>query len=330
MSSEAMEEVKVKTIITSTFPYAIHLKDGVYETTHEGEKNIIEIEKVFRYPSKDKISSEKAEIVLTAENIETAQNAEYEKDDMGIFTYTKFRIFTSIPKILENSDKKEVIDFRPFFLPILNKLIKAYRCFSNEEYATYIKPQDIALVNVLFPDAKEGEFKGGIFFYAKNKLMISKNLLKTEEIHKNIRAALLDENFDIPFYEELLINAKYFKFVGDYRMTIIEAVIALESYLTQFLKSRWIKKGLNNDIIEEKFRDLGLSLLLQTDLRLETNNSIDSQLINDVKGINTLRNKIIHTGFRGVLVSDAEKAIEKISCLIKELIMFQEKELKTF
>lgn len=324
MSNEAKEETKIKAVISSTLPYGIHLNDGAYEVIHEGEKNTIEIEKAFKYPSKDKIPPEKAEIIFTAEDIKTAQNAEYEKDDMGIFTYTRFRIIVSVPKILiEGSEKKEVADFRPFFLPVLNKLIKTYRYFGNEEYATYIKPQDITLVNILFPDAKKGEFKGGIFFYAKNKLMISKNLLKTEEIHKKIREALLDESFDIPFYEELLINAKYFKFVGDYRMAIIEAVIALESYLTQFLKSRWIKKGLTENVIEGKFRNLGLSLLLQTELKLETNNSIDSHLISDVSGINTLRNKIIHEGFKNILVSDAEKAIENISRLIKELILFQ-------
>lgn len=309
-----------------SLPYALHLKDGKYKVKENGKDSFISINKVYRYPSSDPLDIGKSILELDSTGkINKAQNLEQPNDDLGEISYTEVLVDTEIPvekyeEFIKREKTKDKLDLRPFPIPSINRFIDAYKFFGGEVYSRNLIPEDIRFLHVKFPDAKSDEFKGALIKYwsAGGSLKIASDVVKSDDIHEKIISALSDEKFEISLYDELLINARYFEFKGNYRMAIVESIIALESFLASFLSNKWKSYEISKKSMREHTSKIGLSEMLNFELPL-VYPSINRELISTVKSVNTKRNKIIHQGFREVNKKDSMEAIEKIAELIEEL-----------
>lgn len=304
----------------SRLPYALHLKDGNYNIVVDGKKSTISINKIFRYPSTTTIDKSVFEFTPQNQQIAVAHNIDHPEDELGEISFTEFCIDTIIPKASydEFIEKRDKIDLRPLMFPIINKFIQAYRVLGNGSYSRPVIAEDMRFLEVKFPEAVGDEWKGAYLRYnGKGGLVIASSCIRSDDIHNKIKEYLESDQVR-PIYEEFVANAKYFLYKENYRMAIVEVIMALESVLPNFLSKEYGLLGLSNNAIEVKMKKLDLHDMLSFELLLICP-AVDRALVDDVKGSNTIRNKITHQGFKDVSKSDAIKAIEKVSELINYL-----------
>lgn len=286
----------MKTKIKTSLPFCLYRVDERVYNLNDGSNTTIKFIKQKIEPSR-----------RTSES----QNIEFLRDRWGVDAYSKVEIETE--KNFSGDTKAE--DAKKFTLNIINDFINLYRYFDNES---------IHLANLIEEDLFEFmvETDGhGIFSLGFSGGMTVLDPKKITEISNRLEKAI-NEKYQIPFWRELLLKTHHYFFVGDYRMSILESIIALEFVLATFIKNECKEKGISDGEAEKYIIDVGLSgnLKINIKLLLEKEKLPPDIIFNKCKAGIKIRNAIIHEGRKFVSQKEVEETIWAVSEMIHFLL----------
>jgi hypothetical protein len=245
-------------------------------------------------------------------------NCELDKDERGLFRRTQVTI------IIKQIERYEFVEERKYFdiaLKIINRLIDAYRYVTKEYYIKEIAKEDVISFSINIIGAIDITGPKSLGYFQNSVIPLREDI--SLENHLEIER-LLKDNEPIPISDLLLLDAKNFMRLGDYRKTVIESIIAIEPEIEKLVNHKLVERGVSKNHRKDFFRTVTLSPQIKGLLKLIVKpEELDYQLIDDLASTNALRNKIVHDGFVDVLESDAEKAIkcaEGIISFIRENI----------
>jgi hypothetical protein len=121
-------------------------------------------------------------------------------------------------------------------------------------------------------------------------------------------------------YDEILLQAKSFFEQENFRMAILEAVIALEIVVSSIIRRLAAEKGISEDDTENFMVNVGLTGELKIVLRLLILESLPTEeVMSGCKGAISIRNDIIHRERLSVSQREAEDAINNIEMFINHV-----------
>ncbi|TMN21900.1 hypothetical protein [Lentibacillus cibarius] len=244
-----------------------------------------------------------------------AGNAELIRERHGLLSYTELSVtFNTF-----NSD----YDYVELSIASINKLLDVYKIYNPEEYH---------IQNIKKDDLLDGIQYSCLF---QNRRPISGFLSfrgitsRTERIQVPKKASdYLSSNKSYSYWKLALANAKSRFYLEDYPMTIVEANIALESFIYEHiyerLKTRWRKKDIDNFLckfngkrhpsIHRVIKKMYIEVPLPN---MKSYKMLDKQ----INKITEYRNHIVH-GNRPPLISKeyAKEALDTLEHLIEESI----------
>lgn len=199
-------------------------------------------------------------------------------------------------------------------LYIVNNIIKIYRYFDEESaHLTTLTEADIFNFNLI-------QGKQGIIEIGCGGGMRPIDYKRIKKISDEIEKALND-NFKPPFYKMLLLNAEYYIFIGDYRMSILESVIALELVLSDFIRKEGQKREIEDKDIEDYIKNIGITGNIKVTIKMLIENDLPcDDIFEECKSGITIRNAIVHKGRENVNSSEAKDTLKSNKFMIKFLI----------
>jgi hypothetical protein len=118
--------------------------------------------------------------------------------------------------------------------------------------------------------------------------------------------------------DEILVQANSFLEQHNFRMTILEAVIALELAVSSIVRNLAKKKGIQEDKVEHFIVSLGLSQTLDVALSFMVSDALPpKEVISACKKANKIRNGIVHRACLTVSGEDAQEALKGIESFIQ-------------
>lgn len=120
--------------------------------------------------------------------------------------------------------------------------------------------------------------------------------------------------------DEILLQAKSFLEQENYRMAVLEAVIALEITVSSIIRRKAEEKGITEDEIENFMINVGLRGNLKVVLRLLVSESLPSEeILSGCKGAIAIRNDIVHRARSSVTPREAQDAINNIESFVNHV-----------
>jgi len=286
---------KSKTEIKTSLPYCFYKIDNRFFRLNDTFNSRVQFTKIETTPNRRAFSS---------------QNLETIRDRWGIDAHSDVKIYTD--KIFNDIEEAEI-----FSLQIINNFVKKYRYFDEDAiHMVSLSREDLFGLDVL----SNGK---GIISIPLGGGIKTVNPLLNHEISNNIEQ-LITEKKDIPFYEELLLNAKQYIYQTDYRHSILESVIALELVLYAFIKKKCLEKSISEVEASKYIKDIGITGSMEFVLKLLLNETLpEEEILQKCKGNITIRNKIVHEGRKNVSEREAQDALD----YNQRLIQFLNKEL---
>jgi len=123
------------------------------------------------------------------------------------------------------------------------------------------------------------------------------------------------------FVKSRLFDAEEALYDGDLPMAVVNAVIALEAALSDFVRYQWRNRGVSKSRIDEAEKDISLSLMLNIELMSlspETNKP-QAELLGRLNSARRLRNGIVHNKKRDVSYEEAKESVESVRQLLSYL-----------
>jgi len=307
------------TVISFKTPYAIPIPDGVYKI--KWNDTIVEL--LVRRLQKRAVGS----MVLS-----DGQFAQLPFDKYGQSAISEIRI--KIPYKIDTSElgkssllfgKDETIfSDKKIALNILNKLIEKVRYTTDEFWIEPIRYQDFSQYDVTYYVGKKRYLtKKMLIDTGKGPLnIVTENPFNMEDEKRQELIKVLESDIEYDISKIFLLNAKDACVLEDYRLALIESVIALEITLSNFIRERGRVLGISKDRLEEFIVRVGLTgnFTVVLKMLLPGVKLPEDEIYEECTGAITIRNKIIHEGRREVHQVEAEKkiiAIEKMINFIK-------------
>ncbi|MCK4735623.1 MAG: hypothetical protein KAT65_24425, partial [Methanophagales archaeon] len=249
-------------------------------------------------------------------------NCERKNDKKGYFRYTKVSVSMPLKKIEPQSINLDKMLNNAS--NAINRLIEAYRYITSDYYVERLKKEDIDVV------CKHGEME----IYLNNEkisteLEMTPTLVpfigdKKEDVHRRLED-FLTEDKPVPIFENIFLNAKDLLLKEDYRLAVLEAVIALEVYLHEFLENKFKNdKKYDEPLINHLLKRPDINLRLKELLELATgkklhewNKSLWDEWDSGKDGVKKLRNDITHRKKITVTPEEAKNAINTIEEIIR-------------
>lgn len=280
----------MSTNIKTTLPFCLYSIDERVFILKDDLKTEVKFKKFKKEPS-----------IRTAHS----QNTEFVNDRWGIDACSKIEVKTE-KKFTDAEEAKK------FALKIINRFIRLYRFFDKEAvHLTTLSLDD--LFNFDYLQDKEDvvvlSFGGGIRPI---------NQIKYKEISDVIENAL-KENYKAPFWQELLLNSEYYIFIGDYRMAVLETVIALELVLSEFIRRKGREKNIPEKDIDEFIKNVGLTGNIKTTIKLLIDSLPEEKVLTACTSGITIRNSIVHKGREEVNFGEAKESLEAVKKIIEFL-----------
>jgi hypothetical protein len=121
-------------------------------------------------------------------------------------------------------------------------------------------------------------------------------------------------------YDEILLQAKSFFDQENFRMALLEAVIALETVVSSIISRIATEKGISEGATEDFLIRVGLANSLEIVLKLAVPESLPAEaVILGCKGANSIRNGIMHKTRLSVSKREAEDAINNIEMFVSQV-----------
>lgn len=255
--------------VAMPLPFCLRLEDGDYKIRYKGRVYLCRLCKVWSdfasgcNPDKDvgPISTELLFKVTTGQ-ITKALNCEIEFDKKGFFRYTVFstRVYfdegSELEEIVDRVSKDPLIVIRTL-LPLINKLLVAYRYVTGEFHVTEIQWPDLCMVRdgkmmpwvtMDYPTRDHQRRKVMGWFPGDESPVITTRPNVSKRGHKTIETLMLQKDFQPPLERDLLLNSKDFSRQGRHGLAVFELGTALEIAVNKVL----LDKGVD----EEELRKL--------------------------------------------------------------------------
>ena len=291
--------------------------------TEESETNkfiICHIALPFRIPLRETSFEIKVQNEVVSVHLQTHKSGEIEAGN-HVFDFDRYgQITKTSVKVKFKKDRKcnivltnsvALIYFKKS-VEVINRLLKACAIYGEIYCNRKIVFKDILNFSIFCEDKVKH-----IVNPFSDKSNTSFRLLENSKNSKEIRNFLLNGD-EIPLYEELIINAKDYFLIENYRMASIEIQTGVEYSIAKYLRKVLEKKNLSEQSIQEilRYRLDDLTKQITTCDSTITNNKIWS----DWKSMcYLLRNKIIHQSYFPN-ESETSKAIQSGENLIRLLV----------
>ncbi len=281
-----------RTQIRASLPYCLAKIDSRFFKLNDGDNSKIRFNKVGTFPNRR---------TADAKNIETI------RDRWGVDSHSDAEIYTD--KVFSGLDDAQV-----FALRMINEFVKTYRFFDSE--AVHLVPitrEDLFGFDV----TSDGHGMMSISFAGGIRPI---NPLATHQISSRVEEALAERR-EIAFWDELLLNSEQYIYQTDYRHSILEAVIALELVVAQFIRKISDQRGINTKDANEFIKTIGNSGNIKVTLKLLLDSSKlpDNEILEKCKAGITIRNNIVHAGLKEVNKTEAEDTLKYSKKLIEFL-----------
>jgi len=206
----------------------------------------------------------------------------------------------------------------------VNTLIRAYRILTKETYNNGVIrpiPHDAFFRTVIQQELDDQGHpvtpRPRIMTYIQRLRL---DVISQEQYEKLRQLSQSPTTLQRYLIDELLLGARSFFQEENYRMAVLEAVIALDirvlSLVRKIGRSKKIPKKYLNNFIHE----VGLKLSLKVVLKLLIPDDLPNEtVLSACKSANTIRNKIVHAGRLDVSENDANEAIQHIQTFIEHV-----------
>ncbi len=287
--------------ISTSLPFYIRLPDDTYKFHFEGEAIEFLVTKETIQPSM-RTGSRSADTHFHGDRRGI--------DEYSVISYETERQFSSIDEA------------KSFTVKLVNRVLDVYRYIDQATHLMPITATDFHEFNLL----KDGRLSETAITFGPGGLVLNDGGL-INEIGSLVKRAL-EERIEVPFFENILLNAHHYHLTGEYRMSVLEAVIALEIIVYQFIREFAPKSGKSqkqiDGWIEGRGRESGLRYCVETVLNmlLPFDVRVSSDLISRCGNTVTLRNKVVHRGKKDVTEVEATSAITFSLEIIRHLNRF--------
>lgn len=340
---EQTPENEVTTIVSFHIPFLLHLVDGTYEMKYGKKWIVIQLTRVNEPPEYTR--------KFFGIGMKFPKNAEIPKDRFGRLAHSHVTVFiperilddhnnfvyecpkcgtelssssTACPLCeatftLEEAKKPAHSIIKLTALKYFNRFLELYRFYSREYHIEPIKDADIISFQCDYMikgrtvsgykyvvDTGSGGIKSGSAF------------LLSDDIHKQLRGFLMQGN-PIEIEELLLCNSKNHLLTQEYPIAIIEAVSALETTLSEFIRTECEIASIGDEKVEKFIHDVGVSGQVKVVLKLLTKGKpqLDDTVFSECEGAITLRNNVVHKGFLDLSSKDVKQKIISIERMLR-------------
>ena len=242
-------------------------------------------------------------------------NCERKNDKKGFFRYTEVTVLMAYERtnVMDSKFWSEIMDKS---LNAINRLIEVYRYITGDYYAERLTNEYSEVVR------KHGEME--ILKFELHPKLIPFIGDKKEGVHRRLKDFLAEDK-PVPIFENILLNAEDLLLKEDYRLAVLEAVIALEVYLHDFLENKFKNnKKYDEPLINHLLKRPDINLRLKELLELATgkklhewNKSLWDEWDSGKDGVKKLRNDITHRKKITVTPEEAKNAINTIEEIIR-------------
>jgi len=325
MNSPKVQRIRIPsgahTIFSFRIPYAIPIPDGIYKVKM-GEK-IVEV------------ALKRIQKNLQMVKLEADQIAQFEFDKYGRSSFSFVQMKFPYAMDLEEVGRRPLLlkDAAPrnkakeTVLRCLNHFIEAVRFITEAYWMETVRYQDISEYDVSFWDGKN-RYPATKWFLDSGagalKIGVGPPFPIEEEKMKRLGEILLNKSY-IESSEIYLLNSKDACLLEDFRLAIIEGVVALEITLYMFIRKQGGKLGIPRARLNSLIKEIGLSGNISVVLKMLTQGleQVDNETLKKCVGAIKIRNKILHEGLKDVSPKDTEEqiiAIEEMTRYLKKLL----------
>jgi len=308
-----MTSRSVWTRVSLQLPFLIPVDDAVYEVVLRKKKSRIRTQRVQK-------------LRLGLLQIQPDQSADLKYDTRGTLSSTNVSIDLMGRLDTMSRRKDEFFDSERFVvveeaLEYLNKFIDSIKQVTGIFSVPRLVYTDV--LNVDFSYVENGENPvGKLMTTGTGSLGITQGRIQylSEEQNRTL-TQLLSIEAGFRLSNSFLMDSKASLLAEDYYLATVLAVVGLEVALSEFMRARAKKAGVNDNDLEEMIKNVGLKGglgVITLFLRPEEPKP-DSNLISDSRGAITVRNDIIHRGLRTVPRSETVKRIPAIETMISYL-----------
>ena len=308
-----MTSRSVWTRVSLQLPFLIPVDDAVYEVVLRKKKSRIRTQRVQK-------------LRLGLLQIQPDQSADLKYDTRGTLSSTNVSIDLMGRLDTMSRRRDEFFDSERFVvveeaLEYLNKFIDSIKQVTGIFSVPRLVYTDV--LNVDFSYVENGENPvGKLMTTGTGSLGITQGRIQylSEEQNRTL-TQLLSIEAGFRLSNSFLMDSKASLLAEDYYLATVLAVVGLEVALSEFMRARAKKAGVNDNDLEEMIKNVGLKGglgVITLFLRPEEPKP-DSNLISDCRGAITVRNDIIHRGLRTVPRSETVKRIPAIETMISYL-----------
>lgn len=199
----------------------------------------------------------------------------------------------------------------PKCIELIQRILQVCRAVSGDHYVHNVTRADIMSYKMTHYDEHDmklpGELTaplggGGTITMGGADEVNADDLDKIKEMLKN--------DTRLPLEQELLLNASDYHFYGNYKIAVIEAETAFETFVYQFISKHYRSLGKPESYIENLY-EAGFKNLLKDHIKKITSSNFYSSTQYSNWQLNTyqLRNKIVHQGKTDVSAEESQRAI---------------------
>jgi hypothetical protein len=277
------------------------IPEGVYKIKINDNLAEIKIKRIGR-------NQKEASIFTSIENYDTSKTTPKDWGDMhGRISYCTVQVLFH-HLVVPDQVKMECLLY-------VNKLIKTVRYHTKNVKLIEIIPEDFLAFSW---NSSRGK---GLEWLTDNRPNIDWTTFEFENKRDEIEIFLIN-NSEIPLFDELLLNSKYFMLRREWDLAIMEAYHSLEVFLRRYHKNKLENKKYPDNLIYLLLKNAYVPFMLNELLSIDSNVTLtknNEKLWDKWKkkpDIPSLRNKIMH-GKSKATQEEAERTINAIEDIIK-------------
>jgi len=206
----------------------------------------------------------------------------------------------------------------------VNALIRAYRILTKETYNNGVIrpiPHDAFFRIVIRQELDDQGHPVGprprIMQYIQRLRL---GVISQEQYEKLRQLSQSPDTLQRYLIDELLLGAKSFFQEENYRMAVLEAVIALDIVVSSLVRKIGRSRGISTGNLKNFVKEVGLERSLKVVLKLLIPDALPNEaVLTGCKAANSVRNKIVHEGRLNVSENEAIEAIQHIQTFVEQV-----------
>ncbi len=242
------------------------------------------------------------------------EEVDLEYDSKGVMSNSHITI--TFPWKIECVDEDEINSVKIEAIKYLNRFIEVYRHYSDDCGVTPICYSDIPNYVYQYLDDTNKIIEENPRHFDTGGMLYAPEYFSSNDMIK-----CLITNQNISFVKQLLLNSEKYLREENYRLSILEAVTALEVSITEFTINKFSTYKIPKDTLTDFVKKTGLTLQLKVLLNLYNEGAgkkISQSIVSEVISAITARNHIVH--YAATNQKYSRKTVNKMLKNIKLLI----------